>query len=210
MGILYAMVARATWVLAEFNAAPTRNGAAVARKILYGDGPKNNTMASYTQGRFFFHLKRTDDVTVLCMVDENSGREMSFAFLDDIQQRFFNKYDSEIHLAPAYAMNEEFSRVLNLQMEHHSKQNNPNPEPEIHQERFIIMENIEKVMDKDESLPLLVHERGWLPGEIIRLRRPSEWRNFKLAAALLFGFLIAIYIVLAFFCHGPLLESCLK
>ena len=81
MGILYAMVARASWVLAEFNAAPSRNGAVVKRKILYGDGPKNNTMASYTQGRFFFHLKRTDDLTVLCMVDENSGRKISIFFL---------------------------------------------------------------------------------------------------------------------------------
>ncbi|CBI28251.3 unnamed protein product, partial [Vitis vinifera] len=47
-----------------------------------------------------------------------------FAFLEDIHQRFVKTYGRAIHPAPAYAMNDEFSRVLSQQMDHYS--NDPN------------------------------------------------------------------------------------
>ncbi|KAF2287240.1 hypothetical protein GH714_039423 [Hevea brasiliensis] len=47
-----------------------------------------------------------------------------FAFLEDIHQRFVRTYGCAIHSAQAYAMNDEFSRVLSQQMEYYS--NDPN------------------------------------------------------------------------------------
>lgn len=52
-----------------------------------------------------------------------SGR-IPFSFLEDIHQRFVRTYGRAIHSAQAYAMNDEFSRVLNQQIEYYS--NDPN------------------------------------------------------------------------------------
>lgn len=52
-----------------------------------------------------------------------AGR-IPFAFLEDIHQRFVRTYGRAVHSAQAYAMNDEFSRVLSQQMEYYS--NDPN------------------------------------------------------------------------------------
>lgn len=52
-----------------------------------------------------------------------AGR-IPFAFLEDIHQRFVRNYGRAVHSAQAYAMNDEFSRVLSQQMEYYS--NDPN------------------------------------------------------------------------------------
>lgn len=40
-----------------------------------------------------------------------------FSYLEDIQMRFMKNYSRVANYAPAYAMNDEFSRVLHQQME---------------------------------------------------------------------------------------------
>lgn len=57
------------------------------------------------------------------LVFGGSGR-IPFAFLEEIHQRFVKTYARSILSAPAYAMNDEFSRVLSQQMDHYS--NDPN------------------------------------------------------------------------------------
>ena len=52
-----------------------------------------------------------------------TGR-IPFAFLEDIHGRFVRTYRHACHTAPAYAMNDEFSRVLSQQMDYYS--NDPN------------------------------------------------------------------------------------
>jgi len=52
-----------------------------------------------------------------------TGR-IPFAFLEEIHQRFVKTYGRAIHTAPAYAMNDEFSRVLSQQIDYFS--NDPN------------------------------------------------------------------------------------
>lgn len=47
-----------------------------------------------------------------------------FAFLEDIHKKFVKTYARAILSAPAYAMNDEFSRVLNQQMEYYSNDRN--------------------------------------------------------------------------------------
>lgn len=43
-----------------------------------------------------------------------------FTYLEDIQMRFVKNYGKVAPFAPAYAMNDEFSRVLHQQMEFYS------------------------------------------------------------------------------------------
>ncbi|XVE98382.1 hypothetical protein REPUB_Repub03eG0101900 [Reevesia pubescens] len=120
MGIWYGMVARGQVVLTEFSTTQT-NASTVARQILEKvNEAKNDSNSSFSQDRYIFNVKRTDGLTVLCMTDDASGRRIPFAFLEDIHKKFVKTYGQAIHSASAYAMNDEFSRVMSQQMEHFS------------------------------------------------------------------------------------------
>ncbi|XP_038710027.1 vesicle-associated membrane protein 711-like [Tripterygium wilfordii] len=222
MGILYGMVARGQVVLAEFSATTYTTAGAVARQILDKSLPGNSdSNSSFSQDRYIFHVKRTDGLTVLCMTDDASERRTPFAFLEDIHQKFVRTYGRAIHSAPAYAMNDEFSRVLSQEMDHYS--NDPNADRlnrlkgEMSQVRSVMIDNIEKVLERGERLALLVEKTSTLQGNTLRFKRQARrykntvwWRNFKLTFALMLFILVAIYVLLTFTCHGLSLPSCLK
>ncbi|XP_010250213.1 PREDICTED: vesicle-associated membrane protein 711 [Nelumbo nucifera] len=220
MTILYALVARGSAVLAEFSSTST-NANAIARQILEKIPGTNDSHVSYSQDRYIFHVKRTDGLTVLCMADDTAGRRIPFAFLEDIHQKFVKTYGRAVHTAAAYAMNDEFSRVLSQQMDYYS--NDPNADRinrlkgEMNQVRNVMLENIDKVLDRGDRLDLLVGKTENMQGNTIRFRKQSRrfrntvwWRNVKLTVTLIFILLVVIYIVIAFICHGVTLPSCIK
>ncbi|KAH7840602.1 hypothetical protein Vadar_019086 [Vaccinium darrowii] len=220
MAILYALVARGSVVLAEYSATST-NASAIARQILEKITGNNDTNVSYSQDRYIFHVKRTDGLNVLCMADDTAGRRIPFAFLEDIHQRFVRTYARAVLSAHAYAMNDEFSRVLSQQMEYYS--NDPNADRinrlqgEMSQVRNVMVENIDKVLARGDRLELLVEETASMQGNTFRFRNQARrfrntvwWSNVKLTVALVILLLVIVYVVLAFVCHGLLLPSCLK
>ncbi|KAJ7556455.1 hypothetical protein O6H91_05G084900 [Diphasiastrum complanatum] len=123
MAILYALVARGTVVLAEFSAA-SGNASTIARRILEKLPPGGDNRVSYSQDRHIFHIMKADGLTFLCMAADTFGRRIPFAFLEDVHLRFLKTYGRVAQTALAYAMNDEFSRVLHQQMEYFSS--NPN------------------------------------------------------------------------------------
>lgn len=218
MTILYALVARGSVVLAEFSTTST-NASAISRQILEKIPGNDDSNVSYSQDRYIFHVKRTDGLTVLCMADDSAGRRIPFAFLEDIHGKFVKTYGRAVHSALAYAMNDEFSRVLSQQIEFYS--NDPNADRinrlkgEMSQVRNVMIENIDKVLERGDRLELLVDKTETMQGNTFRFRKQTRrfknavwWRNVKLTIAAIILLLIIIYVVLAFVCHGPLLPSC--
>ncbi|KAM0933900.1 putative Longin domain, v-SNARE, coiled-coil domain-containing protein [Dioscorea sansibarensis] len=219
MAIVYALVARGTVVLAEFSAA-AGNAGAIARQILEKIPGTNDSNVSYSQDRYVFHVKRTDGIAVLCVADDSAGRRIPFAFLEDIHGRFVKTYGRACHNALAYAMNDEFSRVLSQQMEYYSS--DPNADRinrirgEMSQVRNVMIENIDKVLERGDRLELLVDKTTNMQGNTMRFRRQARrfrntvwWRNVKLTVILILILLIIIYVVVAFACHGVTLPSCI-
>ncbi|KAL4323770.1 hypothetical protein GQ457_11G016590 [Hibiscus cannabinus] len=220
MAILYAMVSRGSVVLAEFTAAST-NASAITRQILDKIPGDNDIHVSYSQDRYIFHVKRTDGLTVLCMADESAGRRIPFAFLEDIHQRFVRTYGRAAISARPYGMNDEFSRVLSQQMEYYSSDPNADRinrlKGEMGQVRNVMIENIDKVLERGDRLELLVDKTANMQGNTFRFRKQTRrfrntvwWRNAKLTVALIILLLIIAYVVLAFVCRGITLPSCLK
>ncbi|GMI81196.1 GRAVITY PERSISTENT SIGNAL 2, vesicle-associated membrane protein 713 [Hibiscus trionum] len=210
MGILYGMVARGQVVLAEFCASQT-TASTVARQILENMSQgKNDSNSSFSHDRYIFHVKRTDDLTVLCMADDASGRRIPFAFLEDIHQRFVKTYARAIHSASAYAMNEEFSRVMCQQMEHFSTEPNADRlnrlQGEMSQVRSVMIDNIEKVLERGNRLELLVEKTSSIQGNSVRFKSQSRrykntmwWSNCKIMAILILLLsLIIAYVLFAF------------
>ncbi|KAK7347096.1 hypothetical protein VNO80_21623 [Phaseolus coccineus] len=224
MGILYGMVARGQVVLAEFSATQS-NASVVAKQILnkmnLGDNNNNDSNVSFSHDRYVFHVKRTDGLTVLCMADDAFGRMVPFAFLEDIHKKFVKTYGRAILSSPAYAMNDEFSRILSQQMDYYS--NDPNADRlnrlkgEMTQVRTVMVDNIEKVLERGGRLELLVEKTSAMNNNSIRFKRQSRryknnlwWSNIRLTVALIIVFVIVSYIILAFLCRGPLLTNCLR
>ncbi|KAG8495668.1 hypothetical protein CXB51_013450 [Gossypium anomalum] len=210
MGILYAMVARGQVVLAEFSATQT-NASTVARQILekMSQG-KNDSNSSFSHERYIFHVKRTDGLTVLCMADDTSGRRIPFAFLEEIHQKFVKTYGRAIQSASGYAMNEEFSRVMSQQMEHFSTDPNADRlnrlKGEMSQVRSVMIDNIEKVLERGDRLELLVEKTSTMQGNSLRFKKQSRryknamwWSNCKITVTLILLLsLIIAYILFAF------------
>lgn len=211
MAILYGLVARGTVVLAEHSATST-NAGTIARQILEKISGATDTHVSYSQDRYVFHVKRTDGLTFLCVADDSLGRRIPFVFLEDIHQRFVRTYGCAVLIAQAYAMNDEFSRVLSQQMEYYSSDPHANRinglRGEMNQVRNVMVQNIDKVLDRGDRLELLVDKTSNLQGNTSRFRKQVRrfrstvwWRNANLIAfcsvALILILLIVTYLVLS-------------
>ncbi|PWA82706.1 Longin domain-containing protein [Artemisia annua] len=218
MTILFTLVARESIVLAEYSGTST-NASTIARQILEKITGNNDMNVSYSQDRYIFHVKRTDGVTVLCMADDVAGRRIPFAFLEDIHQRFVRTYGRAVLSAQAYGMNDEFSRVLSQQMDYYS--NDPNADRmnrlqgEMSQVRNVMIQNIDKVLERGDRLESLVDKTANMQTNTLRFKKQSRrfrntmwWRNVKFMVILGFALLGILYIVLAFACQGFSLPSC--
>uniref|UniRef100_A0A0E0B7Y9 Longin domain-containing protein n=1 Tax=Oryza glumipatula TaxID=40148 RepID=A0A0E0B7Y9_9ORYZ len=222
MAIVYAVVARGTVVLAEFSAV-SGNAGAVARRILEKLPPDAESRLCFAQDRYIFHVLRSppptaaDGLTFLCMANDTFGRRIPFLYLEDIQMRFIKNYGRIAHNALAYAMNDEFSRVLHQQMEYFSS--NPSADTlnrlrgEIH---TVMVDNIEKILDRGERISLLVDKTSTMQDSAFhfrkqsrRLRRALWMKNAKLLAVLTAVIVLLLYLIIAAFCGGLSLPSIL-
>ncbi|KAL0843456.1 hypothetical protein Bca101_016701 [Brassica carinata] len=210
MAIIYAVVARGTVVLAEFSAV-TGNTGAVVRRILEKLSPETaDERLCFSQDRYIFHILRSDGLTFLCMANDTFG---------NVHMRFMKNYGRVAHHAPAYAMNDEFSRVLHQQMEFFSS--NPSVDTlnrvrgEVSEIRSVMVENIEKIMERGDRIELLVDKTATMQDSSFhfrkqskRLRRALWMKNAKLLVVLTCLIVLVLYIIIASFCGGITLPSC--
>lgn len=219
MAILYAVVARGTTVLSEFSAA-TGNIGAVARRILEKLPPSEaDCRLCFSQDRYIFHILRADSLTFLCMANDTFGRRIPFSYLEDIHMRFMKNYGKIAHSAPAYAVNDEFSRVLHQQMEFFSS--SPSADTinrvrgEVNEIRTIMVENIEKILERGDRIELLVDKTATMQDSAFhfkkqskRLRRALWMKNVKLLVWLTCLLVVLLYIIIAASCGGLTLPNC--
>ncbi|CAK9869794.1 unnamed protein product [Sphagnum jensenii] len=218
MAILYALVARGTVVLAEFSAA-SGNASTIARRILEKLPPGGDSRISYSQDRHIFHIMKADGLVFLCMANDTFGRRIPFAYLEDIHTRFIKTYGRVANTALAYAMNDEFSRVLHEQMDYFSS--NPNADTinrvkgEIAEVRAVMVENIDKVLERGDRIELLVDKTSTIQDNTFRFKkqsrrlRQSMWiQNAKLWITLICLVVVLVYIIVAFLCGGIFLSGC--
>ncbi|KAL8129981.1 hypothetical protein V2J09_019136 [Rumex salicifolius] len=215
MAILYAVVARGTTVLAEFSAV-TGNTGAVSRRILEKLPLEGDTRLCFSQDRYIFHILRADGLTFLCMANETFGRRIPFSYLEDIQMRFMKNYGKVAKVAPAYAMNDEFSRVLHQQMEFFSSNPSVDTLNRVRGEiRTIMVDNIDKILERGDRIELLVDKTATMQDSAFHFRKQSKrlrralWlKNAKLLVWLTILIVVVLYIIIAACCGGITLPNC--
>jgi len=219
MPIIYSIVARGNVILAEY-ANAKGNFDQVVRRILEKIATTAEMKMCYVYERHLFHYLKDDHLIYLCMADEDFGRRIPFAYLEDLKGRFRVSYGDRGKTALAFAMNEDFSRVMKNLMEYYS---NPNSDKinklkgEVDEVKSVMVQNIEKVLERSERIELLVSKTENLNENAFKFKKQSTalkrsmwWKNVKLIIVIIVVLLLVIYIIVALICGGPGFKNCIN
>ena len=202
MTILYSLISRGKTVLAEFTFT-SGNFPTITRLLLGKISTDRDCKMSYVYDQYIFHYICQDHILYLCMCDDpqSQKRRVPFNFLEDIRQRFTNAYGDAARTAIAFAMNAEFSPILQTQMDHF---NNPAVDQfsQVHQKlddvKHVMVQNIEMVLERGEKLELLVDKTDRLNATAFTFEKSSRklkdamfWKKVKVY---LIGFLVLSFI----------------
>lgn len=217
MPIIYSVVSRGSTVLAEYTTT-SGNFTTVTRRILEKI-PAQNAKMSYVYDKYIFHYIVDDSLVYLCMADEEFGRRMPFAYLEDIKNRFKATYADRGKTALAYGMNEDFSRVMQKQMNYYS--NDPAADKiskvkgEIDEVKSVMVTNIEQVLARGEKIELLVDKTENLNQQAFKFKKQSRdlknsmwWKNVKLMLIIFVIVVLVLYFIIALACGTPDLSKC--
>merc|ERR1712207_70430 len=130
-----------------------------------------------------------------------------------MKQNFVAQYGVELPLkAIAFSMNEEFSKTIQSRMEYY---NSPNPnvdsigivKNQIEEVKDVMVQNIEKVLERGEKIELLVDKTDRLSKQAFRfqatsrsLRRTMYWRRIRTRVGLCVIIIFLLYIASSSLC----------
>lgn len=215
--ILYALIARGKTVLAEFTF--TSGNFPQITRVLLGKISNDDGKMSYVYDQHVFHYIVTDGIVYMCMCDDpqDGKRRLPFSFLEDIKNRFVASYGDAAQTAIAFAMNEEFGRTLQKQMEFF---NGPNADQftavnqKMEDVKNVMVQNIEMVLERGEKLELLVDKTEQLQNYAFTFQKQSRklkeamfWKKVKIYALIFFVVALLIWIISMIAC-GPTYKDC--
>ena len=155
---------------------------------------EDNTRFTYTADGHTFNYVVENGFTYLVVADSSLGRHVPFACLDRIKTEFVRDHATEAQDAIAHSLNKSFAPRLKEHLEFCSA----NPEAvskvsqvqqQVSQVKEIMMDNIEKVLDRGEKIELLVDKSDALRFQADnfhktgrQLRRKMWCENMKMKA----------------------------
>eukprot|EP00922_Rhytidocystis_sp_ex-Travisia-forbesii_P008793 GHVS01012868.1.p1 GENE.GHVS01012868.1~~GHVS01012868.1.p1 ORF type:complete len:273 (+),score=68.27 GHVS01012868.1:492-1310(+) len=216
MSLIYAVVACGKNVLAEHTES-TGNFITLTRLLLSRLPPLNSR--SYVYDDFIFHCICRKGISYIVLADKNIGFGAPFRFLEDVAWRFESTYSNAGLSAIAYAMNDSFKPVLAQLMEYH--QNHPD-HPQLYQLHNQIdhiqdtmTDNIDKLMQREERIELLVNRTSHLTDGTVefrrqagKLRRAMWWRSVRYFFWAGVVLVLLVVVVAASRCGGWTLPQC--
>ncbi|XP_038894077.1 vesicle-associated membrane protein 722-like [Benincasa hispida] len=211
--LIYAFVARGTVILAEYTEY-SGNFNSIAFQCLQKLPTANNKFTYNCDGHTFNYL--VDNGYTYCVVaTESAGRQVPIAFLERIKDDFVSKYGGgKASMAPANSLNKEFGSKLKEHMQYcvdHPEEVSKlaKVKAQVSEVKGVMMENIEKVLDRGEKIELLVDKTENLHNQAqdfkssgTKIRRKMWLQNMKIKLIVL-GILIALILIIVLsVCRG--------
>ncbi|KAH1048325.1 hypothetical protein J1N35_039109 [Gossypium stocksii] len=211
--LIYAFVSRGGVILAEYTEY-SGNFNSIALQCLQKLPSSNNKFTYNCDGHTFNYL--VDSGYTYCVVaDESAGRQVPIAFLERIKDDFVSKYgNGKAATAPANSLNKEFGPKLKEHMQYcmeHPEEISKlaKVKAQVSEVKGVMMENIEKVLDRGEKIELLVDKTENLHNQAqdfrstgTKIRRKMWLQNMKIKLIVL-GILIALILIIVLsVCHG--------
>jgi len=154
----------------------------------------------------------------MCDDGTEGKRRVPYAFLEDVKDRFKATYGEAARTAIAFAMNEEFGRTLQAQMEHF---NGPSGDSlasvnkKLDDVKEVMVQNIEMVLERGEKLELLVDKTDALQTQAFQFNKSSRqlrsamfWKKVKCYATIFFAVALLIWVISMIACGGPAYTNC--
>ncbi|KAH1081513.1 hypothetical protein E1A91_D11G153100v1 [Gossypium mustelinum] len=211
--LIYAFVARGTVVLADYTEF-SGNFTSIASQCLQKLPASNNKFTYNCDGHTFNYL--VDNGFTYCVVAvESAGRQVPIAFLERIKEDFTKRYGGgKAAAAPANSLSKEFGPKLKEHMQYcidHPEEVSKiaKVKAQVSEVKGVMMENIEKVLDRGEKIELLVDKSENLRSQAqdfrqqgTQMRRKMWLQNMKIKLIVL-GILIALILIIVLsVCHG--------
>ncbi|KAL8101353.1 vesicle-associated membrane protein 722-like [Apium graveolens] len=204
--LIYAFVARGSVILAEFTEF-SGNFNSIAFQCLQKLPSSNNKFTYNCDGHTFNYL--VDNGFTYCVVaDESAGRQIPIAFLERVKDDFVSRYGGgKGATAPAKSLNKEYGTKLKEHMQYcidHPEEISKlaKVKAQVSEVKGVMMENIEKVLDRGEKIELLVDKSENLHQQAqdfrsagTQIRRKMWFQNMKIKLIVL-GILIAIILII--------------
>ncbi|XP_076921699.1 vesicle-associated membrane protein 721-like isoform X1 [Bidens hawaiensis] len=232
--LIYSFVARGTVILAEYTEF-TGNFTTIAAQCLQKLPATNNKFTYTCDGHTFNYLVQ-DGFTYCVVAIESVGRQIPMAFLERIKDDFNKKYaGGKAATAVANSLNKEFgysqflffqALIFNLifffisspKLKEQMQYCVDHPEEvsklskvkaQVSEVKGVMMENIEKVLDRGEKIELLVDKTETLHSQAqgfrtqgTQLRRKMWFKNMKIKLIVLAIIIALILIIFFSACHG--------
>ncbi|KAK7255924.1 hypothetical protein RIF29_29352 [Crotalaria pallida] len=211
--LIYSFVARGTVIIAEYTEF-TGNFTGVAAQCLQKLPSSNNKFTYNCDGHTFNYL--VDNGFTYCVVAvESAGRQIPIAFLERVKEDFTKKYaGGKAATAAAHSLNKEFGPKLKEQMQYcvdHPEEISKlaKVKAQVSEVKGVMMENIEKVLDRGEKIELLVDKTENLRSQAqdfrqqgTKIRRKMWFQNMKIKLIVL-GIIIALILIIVLsVCNG--------
>ncbi|KAK9076454.1 hypothetical protein SSX86_004789 [Deinandra increscens subsp. villosa] len=204
--LIYSFVSRGSVILAEYTEF-TGNFTSIASQCLQKLPATNNKFTYDCDGHTFNYLVE-DGFTYCVVAAESAGRQVPMAFLERIKDDFNKKYGGgKAATAIANSLNKEFGPKLKEQMQYcvdHPEEISKlsKVKAQVSEVKGVMMENIEKVLDRGEKIELLVDKTENLRSQAqdfrtqgTQIRRKMWLQNMKIKLIVL-GIIIALILII--------------
>ncbi|KAK6255153.1 hypothetical protein SCA6_016458 [Theobroma cacao] len=189
--LIYSFVARGTMILAEYTEF-TGNFTSIAAQCLQKLPASNNKFTYNCDGHTFNYLVE-NGFTYCVVAVESAGRQVPIAFLERVKEDFNKRYGGgKAATATANSLNREFGSKLKEHMQYcvdHPEEISKlaKVKAQVSEVKGVMMENIEKVLDRGEKIELLVDKTENLRSQAqdfrqqgTKMRRKMWFQNMKI------------------------------
>lgn len=166
------------------------------------------------------HLVVPFSAAFLVVADEAYGRQVPFAFLERVRDEWFSKWADKGAAASAHSLDKSFGGRLKYWMDY--CESHPDEvskvasvQKKVDEVKGIMVENIERVLERGEKIELLVDKTDNLRFQADKfhktgraLRTRMWWQNFKVQIIVLIIVILIGVIIFASVCFSG--GNCLK
>ncbi|KAM0986398.1 hypothetical protein ACFX13_013815 [Malus domestica] len=211
--LIYSFVARGSVVLAEYTEF-TGNFTTIAAQCLQKLPSSNNKFTYNCDGHTFNYLVE-NGFTYCVVAAESAGRQIPIAYLERIKDDFNKRYGGgKAATAVANGLNREFGPKLKDHMKYcvdHPEEINKlaKVKAQITEVKGVMMENIEKVLDRGEKIELLVDKTDNLRSQAqdfrtqgTKMKRKMWLQNMKMKLIVVAILVVIALIIYLSICRG--------
>ncbi|GAB4830364.1 hypothetical protein Ancab_020002 [Ancistrocladus abbreviatus] len=212
--LIYSFVARGTVILVDYTEF-TGNFTSIAAQCLQKLPTSNNKFTYNCDGHTFNYLVE-NGYTYCVVAVESAGRQIPIAFLERVKEDFNKRYKGggKAATASAKGLNKDYGSKLKEHMQYcadHPEEISQlaKVKAQVTEVKGVMMENIEKVLDRGEKIELLVDKTENLRSQAqdfkkqgTQVKRKMWVQNMKMKLIVAGIVVCLILIIILSICHG--------